>query len=333
MRAVLMRTRKGAPSLPSNGCRCSRGRNACKDTPELLLRLPALSTSTAASGGVGISVRKRMMPLIKLVHPDMFGQYPPDVASTNSKSLKLRRQLDGLLRRASVGYDHGNAGGGNQETEDEQARRAIGDGVRVREGGTEEAFYGEAFGVGRRRRRGGAPRDGIRTERASRTTNRDQGDEPTITSEELRKLTIEHAGDNHHVDPWDAGAGSGFFGGGLGGGGGKGARRFGGAEASSQARSRRVDDLLRSGRVQFAGVPVSREAAALLRLHQTLVKHFEHLELHDRGLWSTVVLVLRARSESYEVQVHSGGPVLVFPEKFSERSLVRFLSEVLLSYT
>ncbi|CAM9788084.1 unnamed protein product [Ectocarpus fasciculatus] len=152
-----------------------------------------------------------------------------------------------------------------------------------------------------------------------------------MTSEELRKTTIEHAGDNHHVDPWDAGAGSGFFGGGLGGG--RGARRFGGAEAASQARSRRVDDLLRSGRVQFAGVPVSREAAALLRLHQTLVKHFEHLELHDRGLWSTVVLVLRARSESYEVQVHSGGPVLVFPEKFSERNLVRFLSEVLLSYT
>lgn len=43
-----------------------------------------------------------------------------------------------------------------------------------------------------------------------------------------------------------------------------------------------MDDLLRSGRVQFAGVPLAREAAALLRLHQTLVKHFEHLELHDR---------------------------------------------------
>lgn len=43
-----------------------------------------------------------------------------------------------------------------------------------------------------------------------------------------------------------------------------------------------VDDLLRSGRVQFAGVPVAREASALLNLHRALVKHFEHLELHDR---------------------------------------------------
>ncbi|CAM9575210.1 unnamed protein product, partial [Laminaria digitata] len=40
----------------------------------------------AAGGGVG--VRKRMVPLIKLVHPDLFAQYPPDVAKTNSKSLK-----------------------------------------------------------------------------------------------------------------------------------------------------------------------------------------------------------------------------------------------------
>lgn len=34
-------------------------------------------------------MRKRMMPLIKLVHPDMFAQHPPDVASTNSKSLQV----------------------------------------------------------------------------------------------------------------------------------------------------------------------------------------------------------------------------------------------------
>lgn len=34
-------------------------------------------------------MRKRMMPLIKLVHPDMFAQHPPNVASTNSKSLKV----------------------------------------------------------------------------------------------------------------------------------------------------------------------------------------------------------------------------------------------------
>lgn len=46
-----------------------------------------------------------------------------------------------------------------------------------------------------------------------------------------------------------------------------------------------------------------------------------------------MVLVLRAKSDTYEVQVHSGGPVLVVPENFSERNLVRFLSEVLLSFS
>ncbi|CAM9708896.1 unnamed protein product, partial [Ascophyllum nodosum] len=36
------------------------------------------------SGGV----RKKMAPLIKLVHPDLFAQYPANVGSTNSRSLK-----------------------------------------------------------------------------------------------------------------------------------------------------------------------------------------------------------------------------------------------------
>lgn len=31
-----------------------------------------------------------MVPLIKLVHPDLFAQYPPDVAKTNSKSLQVK---------------------------------------------------------------------------------------------------------------------------------------------------------------------------------------------------------------------------------------------------
>lgn len=63
---------------------------------ELLLVLHprgSLSTATAATGGGGggggRGVRKRMMPLIKLVHPDMFARYPSDIASTNSKSLKV----------------------------------------------------------------------------------------------------------------------------------------------------------------------------------------------------------------------------------------------------
>ena len=37
------------------------------------------------SGGV----RKKMAPLIKLVHPDLFAQYPANVGSTNSRSLKV----------------------------------------------------------------------------------------------------------------------------------------------------------------------------------------------------------------------------------------------------
>ena len=65
-----------------------------------------------------------------------------------------------------------------------------------------------------------------------------------MTSEEFRKITIEHAGDHHHVDPWDAGAGSGFLGGGL-----SGRWGFGSAEAASQARSRRVSERLRGVRL------------------------------------------------------------------------------------
>ena len=52
-----------------------------------------------------------------------------------------------------------------------------------------------------------------------------------------------------------------------------------------------------------------------------------------QGLWSTVVLVLRAKCDTYEVQVTSSGPVMAVPEKFTEKNLVRFLSEVLLSYS
>lgn len=42
------------------------------------------------SSSPGLSVRKKMVPLIKMVHPDLFAQYPPDVAKTNQKSLKVR---------------------------------------------------------------------------------------------------------------------------------------------------------------------------------------------------------------------------------------------------
>lgn len=46
-----------------------------------------------------------------------------------------------------------------------------------------------------------------------------------------------------------------------------------------------------------------------------------------------MILVLRARSDEYEVQVHSGGPVIVVPEKFSEKNIVLFLAEILLGYS
>lgn len=85
--------------------------------------------------------------------------------------------------------------------------------------------------------------------RASDKTD-DDGTEnrPRMTSEQLRKMTIEHAGDNHHVNPWYSGFGSGFFGGGLGGGGAGGGR--GGAQGTqeaAQAKSRLVNVYVFSG--------------------------------------------------------------------------------------
>lgn len=40
--------------------------------------------------------------------------------------------------------------------------------------------------------------------------------------------------------------------------------------------------MLRSGRVQFAGVPIVRETLALTKLHKILSDHFDDLEMHDR---------------------------------------------------
>lgn len=51
-----------------------------------------------------------------------------------------------------------------------------------------------------------------------------------------------------------------------------------------------------------------------------------------KGLWSIVMLLLRARSDKYEVQAYSGGPMIIFPEKFTEKNLVLFIGETLLSY-
>lgn len=86
MRALLSRSRsRGKASLPANGCSpCGGGGHG----GEVLFELHHQALSSTA-GASRVGVRKRMMPLIKLVHPDMFAQHPPDVASTNSKSLKV----------------------------------------------------------------------------------------------------------------------------------------------------------------------------------------------------------------------------------------------------
>lgn len=45
------------------------------------------------------------------------------------------------------------------------------------------------------------------------------------------------------------------------------------------------------------------------------------------------MLVVRAKSDEYEVQAHPGGPLIIIPEKFTERNVLRFVAEVLLSYS
>lgn len=51
-----------------------------------------------------------------------------------------------------------------------------------------------------------------------------------------------------------------------------------------------------------------------------------------QGLWSTVILVLRGKSRDYQVQAHTGGPIFIVPEEFSEKNLMKFLGETLLSH-
>lgn len=98
-------------------------------------------------------------------------RFPPALSADPSGSLRrqLRRQLDDLLKRVSVnGGGVSGQGTGDQGHEDvlhgdgRERMRAMGEGVRVREGETEDDFYGEAFGKGGW---GVPPRDGIRTER------------------------------------------------------------------------------------------------------------------------------------------------------------------------
>lgn len=105
-------------------------------------------------------------------------RFPPALSSDPSGSLRrqLNRQLDGLLKRVSVNEGGvGGQGAGDQGQEDvlhgdgRGRIRAMREGVRVREGETEDDFYGEAFGKGGW---GTPPRDGIRTERWVGASNR-----------------------------------------------------------------------------------------------------------------------------------------------------------------
>ena len=91
-------------------------------------------------------------------------------------------------------------------------------------------------------------------------------------------MTVEHAGDNLHVNSWDSGFGSGFFGGGLGGGRGDGG--FMGAGKASQAKSRLVRE---EESCHFI----------LLILYRTVLS--VPPAFLGQGSWSTVVLVLRAK--------------------------------------
>ena len=118
-------------------------------------------------GGEEGGDRESASPLVEL-RAEL--RFPPVLSPDPSGSLlgQLRRQLDGLLRRVP-GFDDGSrgaspawgAGGGRGEM-------AMGEGMRVAEGKTEESFYGqEAFRAMFRdgRRRKPPPRDGLRMER------------------------------------------------------------------------------------------------------------------------------------------------------------------------
>lgn len=103
MRALLARGRgRGKASLPANGCSSCGGGGHCGEVLFERHRRALLSSSSAAGASSRVGVRKRMMPLIKLVHPDMFAQHPPDVASTNSKSLKVCMRMSRLVVNACV---------------------------------------------------------------------------------------------------------------------------------------------------------------------------------------------------------------------------------------
>ncbi|CAM9429070.1 unnamed protein product [Discosporangium mesarthrocarpum] len=358
-----------------------------------------------------IDIRKKMVPLIKLIHPDLFAQDSLEVRRANQTSLKdLNTLIDAaealeahetnyeftlpnispsyrftLFHRRSdkrlsgVATEISEKGGlsklqvvlnfpppllamRNPIAIRAQLRRELDrllaavsgitemEGCQSNEMSTEEGWGDVDSNFQPRTRRSdngdrifarGPPRDGLKTERSSTSARSASGPK---TKEDFDRLVLEHAGE-HIGKPMPYNRDAGLFGGAFGR---HGLRRKGGqgfglgsresegrrsAKRITVERSRQVDKLLSSGQVQLSGVPIVREASALRRLHHALARNFERLELDDEGLWGNVVLVLRAKVETYEVQAHTRGPLLFVPEDFKDRDLVSFLEDTMLCHS
>ncbi|CAM9271279.1 unnamed protein product [Phaeothamnion confervicola] len=137
-------------------------------------------------------------------------------------------------------------------------------------------------------------------------------------------------------------------------------------EEGEAARSNAVTDYLRNGRMLLrreegnesaaaaaAGQAGRAEAEAVRRLHATLVRGFEELELDDDAVWGRMVFDLRGPAAAasdgdgvgsggggggresagtgYAVRAHRSGLTLCLPLDFTDRGLRTFLGRVLLA--
>ena len=102
----------------------------------------------ASSDGDGVeesSVEDELRPLVELRAELRFAP-ALSVDPTASLRSQLQRQLEGLLKRVPRGIEESPApwsSGQGEEDDSEREDRMIGEGVRVREGETEEEFYGD----------------------------------------------------------------------------------------------------------------------------------------------------------------------------------------------
>ncbi|KAG5176990.1 hypothetical protein JKP88DRAFT_350937 [Tribonema minus] len=74
-----------------------------------------------------------------------------------------------------------------------------------------------------------------------------------------------------------------------------------------EARARRANDFLRSGRVLFRGVALAAQARALRRLHALLVDAYEALRLDDDALWASTAVVLTSPMAEVAAAAQAGG--------------------------